>query len=107
MKVVAFYKFYINLDIPLDILFNKEINEIKDQELLMNAKPKPITFRVMDGEENDENLEGYVRYQLLNKIIFFRFEIEGGGKAIHTSFVRNNELEFFEFVKGFNNENLK
>ena len=37
----------------------------------------------------------------------FRFEIEGGGKAIHTSFVRNNELEFFEFVKGFNNENLK
>ena len=32
-----------------------------------------------------------------------KFVIEGGGKAIKTSFVRKNEEEFFEFITDFNN----
>jgi len=57
----------------------------------MNSKPKPITFTI----ESDHD-EGFLRQDV-------KFEIEGGGKAIQTSFVRKNEVEFFEFLNDFNN----
>lgn len=38
-------------DIPLDVLYNKEINEIKITEQILQAKPKPITFRILENDE--------------------------------------------------------
>ena len=84
------------LGIPLDILFNKEINEIKIEEQLTLQKPKPITFRILNQVELADTQE---------QIATVRFEIEGGGKAIDMSFIRKNELEFFEFVQEFNQNN--
>lgn len=81
-----------NLDIPLDLLFNKEINEIKFEEFKKHQMPKPITFRFLDEFNNKHHKE------FRGKV---RFEIEGDGNAIDTYFVRKNEIEFFEFVQGF------
>jgi hypothetical protein len=64
-------------DIPLDILFNYEINQIKAEEHELNSKPKPITFTIEGEYENSHSFNEDVK-----------FEIEGGGKAIQTSFVR-------------------
>jgi diketogulonate reductase-like aldo/keto reductase len=58
-----------------------------------NLKPKPITFQILNEED---------RKQGENQVGNVRIEIEGGGKHIDTSFVRKNELAFFEFVEGFN-----
>ena len=55
----------------------------------MNQKPKPITFMI-DSNTEDNQIKQNVK-----------FTIEGGGKAIQTSFVRKNELEFFEFLTDF------
>ena len=75
------------------MLFNKEINEIKITEQIMQIKPKPITFRIMDDQvEGEEPGQGMVR-----------FEIEGGGELV-TSYVRKNEQEFFEFLLDFNQQ---
>lgn len=82
-------------DIPLDILFNKEINQIKLIEHVEKQKPKPITFRIMDDDEDE------LKAQFQGSV---RFEIEGGGDIL-TSFVRKNEQEFFEFLVDFNQKN--
>jgi hypothetical protein len=66
------------------------------EELEMDMKAKPITFRVVNDvftskrKEQDETV---------------KFEIEGGGDIV-TSFVRKNEQEFFEFINDFDS-NLK
>ncbi|CAI2374522.1 unnamed protein product [Moneuplotes crassus] len=82
--------------IPLDVLFNFEINQIKAEEIVQQVKPKPITFRIID--ENDNNP--------IPQTGRVRFEIEGGGEVL-TSFVRKNEEEFFEFLVDFNTNNNK
>ena len=76
----------------MDVLFNKEINQIKIKELIGQQKPKPITFRILEDDVDD------FRSQFQGKV---RFEIEGGGEVL-TSFVRKNEEEFFEFLNDFN-----
>ena len=81
-------------EVPLDILFNKEINQIKVEEHQLSQKPKPITFTIQDEQNESQSLRQEVR-----------FVIEGGGKAIQTSFVRKNEEEFFEFLNDFTNPN--
>ena len=61
------------------------------EEHKMRQKPKPITFYINSKEE----------CQSLREEV--KFVIEGGGKAIQTSFVRKNEEEFFEFMNDFSN----
>ena len=78
-------------DLPLDVIFNHDINQIKMEEQRMRQKPKPITFYINSKEE----------WQSLREEV--KFIIEGGGKAIQTSFVRKNEEEFFEFMNDFSN----
>ena len=75
-------------DIPVEVIFNQEINAIKEEELEFNKKPKPITFNFVENEHGN-----HVRY-----------EIEGGGKVIETMIVRQNEKSFFDFIKEFNEE---
>ena len=36
----------------MDILYNREINQIKINETLLKTKPKFITFRILDDNEN-------------------------------------------------------
>lgn len=74
----------------MDVLFNQEINKIKIEELQTNTKPKPIIFTIEDQFEDLDTMKGGVK-----------FEIEGGGKAIQTSFIRKNEETFFEFLNEF------
>ena len=68
------------------------------EEFMTEQKPKPITFRILDEAEINNS-----KVKLGN----VRFEIVGGGKLIDTSFVRKNEIEFFEFVEGFNDNFIK
>jgi DNA primase large subunit len=81
-------------EIPLDILFNKDINELKFEEHVKNDKPKPITFTI-DNEDDS------TRVSKTNVM----FEIEGAGQVIQSSFVRKNEQTFFEFLNDFNAPN--
>ena len=83
-------------DIPLDILFNKEINQIKMMEMQGQQKPKPITFRILEDDHQDK-----IKSRVQGNV---RFEIEGGGEVL-TSFVRKNEEEFIEFLMDFNQQN--
>ena len=62
----------------------------------MAQKPKPITFAIQEDEVDQKSLRQEVK-----------FIIEGGGKAIQTSFVRKNEEEFFEFLNDFNDPKNK
>ena len=80
---------------PLDVIFNKDINQIKMEEHVMSQRAKPITFFI-----NSRNEEQSLREEV-------KFIIEGGGKAIQTSFVRKNEEEFFEFLSDFSNPVIK
>ena len=85
---------YIDLkesDLPLDILFNEEVNHIKMEEQLNNQKAKPITFRIE---------EDFIGKREEGKKETVKFEIEGGGELI-TSFKRKNEEAFFEFLNDF------
>ena len=61
----------------------------------MSQRAKPITFFI-----NSWNEEQSLREEV-------KFIIEGGGKAIQTSFVRKNEEEFFEFLSDFSNPVIK
>lgn len=79
--------------IPLDLIFNKDINEYKMEEHRNDQKPKPITFMIQNQ---------YDKHQ--SNIMNVKFEIEGAGKAIQTSFIRNNEQTFFEFLNEFDHE---
>lgn len=72
------------------------INQIKMEEIEMDKKAKPITFTIDDGLFNPTQKRGNEET--------VRFEIEGGGDIV-TSFVRKNELEFFEFIKDFDGKN--
>jgi hypothetical protein len=78
-------------DISLDILFNEDIDTIKDDEHLNNKKPKPITFSTVENEDGNH----------------IRYEVEGGGKIIETVITRQNELTFFDFVKDMNEKDKK
>ncbi|CAI2377989.1 unnamed protein product [Moneuplotes crassus] len=84
-------------DIPLDVLFNQELNDYKLEEARALQKPKPIVFRISQVKESKGK-------GMIGKV---RFEIEGGGKPIDANFVRKNEIEFFEFVEGFNDNYVK
>ena len=66
------------------------------EERVMTQKPKPITFYISNNHEDDKSYREEVK-----------FVIEGGGKAIQTSFVRKNEEEFFEFLSDFTNPKSK
>lgn len=71
------------------------INAIKDEELEMDKRPKPITFTITKGRE--EKSKGRIKkYKDTVK-----FEMEGGTN-FKTSFVRQNEQEFYEFITNFN-----
>jgi hypothetical protein len=72
--------------IPLEVLFNDDINAIKDEEHINNAKPKLITFNI---------------YQLGDQESV-RYEVEGGGAVIETTFIRKNEEDFLNFIRQFN-----
>jgi len=64
---------------------------VKRDELLMNKKPKLITFTI------EESIIGDNFYGPTESV---KFEIEGGGDIV-TCFVRKNEEEFFEFINDF------
>lgn len=83
-------------NVPLDVIFNKDINQIKMEEHAMAQRAKPITFYINNDNDDEQSLREQVK-----------FIIEGGGKAIQTSFVRKNEQEFFEFLSDFSNPIIK
>ncbi|CAI2366292.1 unnamed protein product [Moneuplotes crassus] len=71
--------------IPYEILFNPDIDEVRDEEMILNQKVKPITFQIEEtgGGKN------------------IKYEIEGGGKMFETMVVRQNEEVFFSFLNDF------
>ena len=83
-------------DIPLNLLFNKDINEYKIEEHFNDEKPKPIRFIIESDFEPIKTVKTNVK-----------FEIEGAGKAIQSSFVRTNEQTFFEFLNEFDDKSTK
>ena len=71
-------------DIPLSILFNNEINEIKKEEYIYKKKPKPINFQTLKC--NNKDPYDYIRY-----------EIEEDNRVIEKKYKRpdpNFEVEF-------------
>ena len=78
-------------DIPVEVLFNDDINQIKMEEIEFKAMPKPIIFNIVD--DGDTN--------------FVRYEIEGGRRIIETAFVRKNEEAFFNFLADFDANEVK
>ncbi|CAI2371765.1 unnamed protein product [Moneuplotes crassus] len=71
--------------IPYEILFNPDIDEVRNEEMIQNQKVKPITFHIeeTDGGKN------------------VKYEVEGGGKIFETMVVRQNEEVFFNFLNDF------
>ena len=65
--------------LPLDLLYNKELNEIKEQEFVLGQIPKAITFSMITNP-NVQDTQNFVR-----------FEIEGSEQVIETKFIRKNE----------------
>jgi hypothetical protein len=66
------------------------------EELEMNMKAKPITFRV-ENDVSGKKQKGHKET--------VKFEIEGGGDIV-TSFIRKNEQTFFEFINEFDSNSI-
>lgn len=77
-------------DIPLEVLFNEDIDNVKNIEFITLAKPKPISFNIVDLGNHQS----------------VKYEIEGGGEVIETMFIRKNEESFLKFLNEFDKSKL-
>lgn len=68
------------------MLFNADIDRIKEYEKEMHLKSRPITFDIKEVDGGQQ----------------VRYEIEGGGEVIETIMIRQNEEVFFKILNDFN-----
>lgn len=71
--------------IPLEILFNPDIDAVRQEENDLSQKHKPITFHIEETSAGKN----------------VKYEVEGGGRIFETMIVRQNEEVFFDFLKDF------